>query len=156
MVMSDLETYIQAMRKDVTGDVLSRSRTMDALLDLRLEAAGRDDVTSLVDAALADLPGKTMVPGDWYRERLDLFEDGRGHLGDDQLGDPISALDAEGLLPEIRENDLHLPSIVGVDGAGCIRQHDPVIEGKAATRADLGFEPGRQSHREARRNENAP
>jgi len=39
MVMSDLETYIQAMRKDVTGDVLSRSRTMDALLDLRLEAA---------------------------------------------------------------------------------------------------------------------
>ena len=66
MGMSDLETYIQAMRKDVTGDVLSRSRTMDALLDLRLEAAGRDDVTSLVDAALADLPGKTMVPGDWY------------------------------------------------------------------------------------------
>ena len=36
MVMSDLETYIQAMRKDVTGDVLSRSRTMDALLDLAL------------------------------------------------------------------------------------------------------------------------
>lgn len=31
-------------------------------------------MTSLVDAALADLPGKTMVPGDWYRERLDLFE----------------------------------------------------------------------------------
>jgi hypothetical protein len=74
MGMSDLETYIQAMRTDVTGDVLSRSRTMDALLDLRLEAAGRDDVTSLVDAALADLPGKTMVPGDWYRELLDLFE----------------------------------------------------------------------------------
>ena len=31
-------------------------------------------MTSLVDAALADLPGKTMVPGDWYRELLDLFE----------------------------------------------------------------------------------
>ncbi len=74
MGMSDLETYIQAMRKNLTGDVLSRSRTMDALLDLRLEAAGRADVTGLVDAALADLPGKTMVPGDWYRERLDLFE----------------------------------------------------------------------------------
>ena len=26
MGMSDLETYIQAMRKDVTGDVLSRSQ----------------------------------------------------------------------------------------------------------------------------------
>ena len=75
MGMSDLETYIQAMRTDVgTGDVCSRSRVMDALLDLRLEAASRDDVTSLVDAALSDLPGKTMVPGDWYRERLDMFE----------------------------------------------------------------------------------
>jgi hypothetical protein len=75
MGMSDLETYIRSHSpRTSTGDVLSRSRVMDALLDLRLEAAGRDDVTSLVDAALADLPGKTMVPGDWYRERLDLFE----------------------------------------------------------------------------------
>ena len=31
MGMSDLETYIQAMRKDVTGDALTRSRTMDSL-----------------------------------------------------------------------------------------------------------------------------
>ena len=45
MVMSDLETYIQAMRKDVTGDVELLPHH-DALLDLRLEAAGRDDVTS--------------------------------------------------------------------------------------------------------------
>ena len=74
MGMSDLETTIQAMRKDVTGDVCSRSRVMDALLDLRIEANGRADVTSLVDTALADLPGKTMVPADWYRERLDIFE----------------------------------------------------------------------------------
>ena len=74
MGMSDLETYIQAMRKDVEGDVCSRSRVMDALLDLRIEAGGRADVTTLVDAALADLPGKTMVPADWYRERLDILE----------------------------------------------------------------------------------
>ena len=74
MVMSDLETYIQAMRKDVTGDVLSRSRTMDALLDLRLEAGSRSDVTALVDDALANLPGKTMVPADWWRDRLDMLE----------------------------------------------------------------------------------
>ncbi len=74
MGMSDLETYIQAMRKDVTGDVCSRSRVMDALLDLRIEANGRTDVTTLVDAALGDLPGKTMVPAEWYRERLDILE----------------------------------------------------------------------------------
>ena len=74
MGMSDLETYIRAMRQDVTGDVCSRSRVMDALLDLRIEAADRNDVTSLVDAALADLPGKNMVAADWYLERLDIFE----------------------------------------------------------------------------------
>ncbi len=74
MGMSDLETFIRAMRKDVTGDVCSSSRVMDALLDLRIEASGRDDITSLVDAALADRPGKTMVPADWFRERLDMFE----------------------------------------------------------------------------------
>ena len=74
MGMSDLETTIQAMRKGVSGDVCSRSRVMDALLDLRIEAGGRADVTNLVDAALADLPGKTMVPADWYRERLDILE----------------------------------------------------------------------------------
>ena len=74
MGMSDLETYIQAMRKDVEGDVCSRSRVMDALLDLRIEAGSRSDVTTLVDDALADLPGKTMVPADWYRERLDILE----------------------------------------------------------------------------------
>ncbi len=74
MGMSDLETYIRDMRKDVSGEVCSRSRVMDALLDLRIEANGRSDVTELVDAALADLPGKTMVPADWYRERLDILE----------------------------------------------------------------------------------
>lgn len=74
MGMSDLETTIRTMRQDVDGDVCSRSRVMDALLDLRLEAGSRTDVTDLVDDALANLPGKTMVPADWWRERLDMFE----------------------------------------------------------------------------------
>ena len=74
MGMSDLESYIRVMREDVSGEVCSRSRVMDALLDLRIEAGGRSDVTGLVDAALADLPGKTMVPAAWYRERLDMLE----------------------------------------------------------------------------------
>ena len=74
MGMSDLETTIRTMRQAVDGDVCSRSRVMDALLDLRLEAGSRADVTDLVDDALANLPGKTMVPADWWRERLDMFE----------------------------------------------------------------------------------
>lgn len=74
MGMSDLETTIRGLREGVDGNVCSRSRVMDALLDLRLDAAGRPDVTDLVDDALANLPGKTMVPADWWRDRLDMLE----------------------------------------------------------------------------------
>ena len=74
MGMSDLETTIRDLRASVDGNVCSRSRVMDALLDLRLDAAGRPDVTDLVDDALTNLPGKTMVPADWWRDRLDMLE----------------------------------------------------------------------------------
>jgi len=72
--MSTIETTIQAMRIEAIDEVCSRSRVMDSLLDLRLVAESRADVTSVIDSALADLPGKTMVPGSWYRERLDMIE----------------------------------------------------------------------------------
>ena len=74
MTMSDLENTIRAMRDATEGDVCSRSRVMDGLLDLRLEAGGRHDVIELIDIALASLPGKTMVPAAWWREQLDAFE----------------------------------------------------------------------------------
>ena len=72
--MSELENHIRALRDDVDGEVCSRSRVMDALLDLRLVADGRHDLIEQVDQALRDLPGKTMVPAAWWRERLDDFE----------------------------------------------------------------------------------
>lgn len=71
---SELAEAIRSIREAVDGDVCSRSRVMDSLLDLRLVAAGRHDVVDLVDAALRDLPGRTMVPADWWRDRLDLLE----------------------------------------------------------------------------------
>ena len=74
MGMSDLETTIRTVRQDVDGDVCSRSRVMDALLDLRLQAGTRRDITDLIDDALVNLPGKTMVPADWWRDRLDMLE----------------------------------------------------------------------------------
>ena len=89
MGMSDLETIIRTMRQDVDGDVCSRSRVMDALLDLRLEAGTRSDVTDLIDDALANLPGKTMVPADWWRliyhyylsgRKAGIWLEGRSHL----------------------------------------------------------------------------
>ena len=70
MVMSefDLETTIRDLREAIDGEVCSRSRVIDALLDLRLDAAGRSDVVEMVDQALANAPGKTMVSADWWRE----------------------------------------------------------------------------------------
>lgn len=72
--MRDLEAVIQEMRESVDGDVCSRSRVVDSLLDLRLVAAQRTDVVELVDSALGDVPGKNMVPTSWWIEQLDMFE----------------------------------------------------------------------------------
>jgi len=72
--MRELEATIREMRDTVDGDVCSRSRVMDSLLDLRIEASQRTDIIDLVDAALGRLPGKNMVPASWWIEQLDMFE----------------------------------------------------------------------------------
>jgi len=76
MIMSefDLEVTIRELRDAIDGDVCSRSRIIDALLDLRLDASARADVVDLVDQSLAGVPGKNMVPADWWRDQLDMFE----------------------------------------------------------------------------------
>lgn len=70
----DLESIIHGLRESIEGPVCSRSRVVDALLDLRLDAADRRDVIDLVDQSLASVPGKNMVPAQWWRDQLDLFE----------------------------------------------------------------------------------
>jgi hypothetical protein len=70
----DLGRTIQLLRDAIDGDICSRSRVVDALLDLRLDAAARPDVIELVDRSLAGVPGKNMVPADWWRDQLDMFE----------------------------------------------------------------------------------
>lgn len=76
MVMSefDLDIIISQLRQAIDGEVCSRSRVVDALLDLRLDAAGRADVIGMVDQALAGVPGKNMVPAAWWRDQLDMLE----------------------------------------------------------------------------------
>jgi hypothetical protein len=76
MVMSefDLEETIRELLGAIDGAVCSRSRVVDALLDLRLDAAARTDVVELVDRALVGIPGKNMVSADWWREQLEMFE----------------------------------------------------------------------------------
>lgn len=70
----DLEVTIRSLRDAIEGDVCSRSRVIDALLDLRLDASQRPDVVELVDRSLRDVPGKNMVPAEWWRDQLDVFE----------------------------------------------------------------------------------
>jgi hypothetical protein len=72
--VSDLETTIQQLRVSADGAVCTRSRVVDGLLDLRLEAGGRSDVVELIDVALAGIPGQNTVPAEWWREQLDMFE----------------------------------------------------------------------------------
>ncbi len=76
MVMDevDVEHTIQTHRDAIEGEVCSRSRVVDAMLDLRLDAGGRHDLVELVDRSLADLPGKNLVSAEWWREQLDIFE----------------------------------------------------------------------------------
>ena len=72
--VSDVEMTIRALRQSSEGEVCSRARVIDGLLDVRLAAAGRFELVEMVDAALADVPGQTMVPAAWLSEQLDLFE----------------------------------------------------------------------------------
>lgn len=74
MSNADLERIIARYREAVDGEVCSRSRVVDALLDLRLDAGGRSDLISIIDHALTDLPGKTLVPSTWWRDQLDALE----------------------------------------------------------------------------------
>ncbi len=71
--------------------------------------------------------------------------------GDQQLGDPIAAVDDEGLGPEVDQDHLHLAPIVGVDRARSIEAGDAVAERQAGTRPHLALEAGRDGHGEAGR-----
>jgi hypothetical protein len=61
---------IDGLLLDVDGRVIDRSRVVDALLDIRLAAGSDERLVAEVDAALGTVPGKTMVPTEWYREAL--------------------------------------------------------------------------------------
>lgn len=71
---ADLERIIAHHRQAIDGEVCSRSRVVDALLDLRLDAGARSDLISIIDQALTQLPGKTLVPSPWWHEQLDALE----------------------------------------------------------------------------------
>ena len=67
-----LEVLLESFRNEADGEVTSRSRVIDKLLDLRLEAE-EAALVSLVDRALEDVPGRTTVPTDWWLEQIELM-----------------------------------------------------------------------------------
>ena len=65
-----LQHEIDRLLDQVDGELTSKSRVIDALLDLRLAAQELPEVISSIDAALADAPGRTTVSNEWWLEQL--------------------------------------------------------------------------------------
>ncbi len=67
----DIVGLINTLLDEVDGQLSSRSRVVDGLLDLRLLAAEASPLRGRVDELLADIPGLTTVPNGWWLDRLE-------------------------------------------------------------------------------------
>jgi hypothetical protein len=61
---------IEELLRTIDGQVTDRSRVVDGLLDIRQVSAQDEHLTSSIDELLRAVPGKTMVPTEWYRDIL--------------------------------------------------------------------------------------
>ena len=68
---NEFEQLIAQAQTAVVGEIVDRSRVVDVLLDLRNAAEAVPALVEAVDAALKDVPGKTMVRATWWRDTLD-------------------------------------------------------------------------------------
>ncbi len=66
---------IFALLEQVDGELTSRSRVIDGLLDLRNEAVEGSDLQFRVDELLTGVPGVTTVPNGWWLDRLEELRD---------------------------------------------------------------------------------
>lgn len=55
----------------VDGQLSSRSRVVDGLLDVRLLAGAGSSLQLRVDELLTSIPGLTTVPNGWWLDRLE-------------------------------------------------------------------------------------
>lgn len=55
----------------VDGELSSRSRVIDGLLDLRNAGPAESDLVARVDELLVGVPGLTTVPNGWWLDRLE-------------------------------------------------------------------------------------
>ena len=66
----EIAELVDRLLDAIDGELTSRSRVVDGLLDLRLAAADIPEVISQVDDCLATLPGHTTVTNRWWMETL--------------------------------------------------------------------------------------
>lgn len=70
MTESLLLHEIDRMLDQVDGELISRSRVVDGLLDMRLAAPQLTAFVRAVDEALENIPGKSTVTSDWWMTTL--------------------------------------------------------------------------------------
>jgi hypothetical protein len=68
-----LQHEIDRLLDQVDGELTSRSRVTDGLLDLRLAAVEMPDAVTAIDLALLDIPGRTTVSNEWWLAQLETL-----------------------------------------------------------------------------------
>ncbi|WP_420434822.1 hypothetical protein [Candidatus Poriferisocius sp.] len=66
----EITELVDGLLDAIDGELTSRSRVVDGLLDLRLAASDLPEVVAQVDDCLATLPGHTTVANRWWMETL--------------------------------------------------------------------------------------
>lgn len=74
MESTTIHRTIADARAEIDGDYSSSARAIDSLLDLRLLADESTNLVVLIDSALAEVPGRFVVPNLWWNEQLDQIE----------------------------------------------------------------------------------
>jgi len=65
------QDLISVLLEAVDGELSSRSRVTDGLLDLRNASSAASDLQLRVDELLKGIPGVTTVPNGWWVDRLE-------------------------------------------------------------------------------------
>ena len=69
--------------------------------------------------------------------------------GDDHLGDALAVVDDKVLVAEVDEDDADLATVVGIDGAGAVKDSDAFLKRQSAARTHLSLVARGQLHEKA-------
>jgi hypothetical protein len=70
---TELQSFDEVLERSVSlihGELIERSRIVDALLDLR-NTTSASGLVEVIDAALRTLPGRTTVRSSWWQGIID-------------------------------------------------------------------------------------